>query len=94
MRNFTTSLDGLADLAAALTVSDPALARGIATGFDLVGQAAGRVDDPVFASVAMPQGRIHVEVLQQRTRELRQMLLTEMGPSLGISAGFNALDGD
>ncbi|MEM7721088.1 MAG: imelysin family protein [Pseudomonadota bacterium] len=94
VRNITLSTEGLAELAAALTVDEPGMATGIAAGFDLVLEAAGRVEDPVFANVADPQGRLRVEALQQRTRGLRQMILTEMGPSLGISAGFNALDGD
>ena len=94
LQNLTVSTQALAELAAALSASQPALRSGIDAGFALVHEAAERVDDPRLASVADPQGRLHVEVLQQRTRELRQRILTEMGPSLGISAGFNALDGD
>lgn len=94
LQNLVQSTEGLGELALALTVSQPALQSGINAGFVLVLDAAARVDDPTLAGVADPQARLRIEVLQQRTRELREMILTEMGPSLGISAGFNSLDGD
>lgn len=94
LRNFVASTEGLVELAAALSIAEPDLQTGIGAGFMLVLEAADHVDDPSLAGVADPQSRLRVEVLQQRTRDLRQMILTEMGPSLGISAGFNALDGD
>lgn len=94
MRHLTVSSDALAELAAALTITQPELAEQIAAGFDHVTVAAERIEEPNLSGVATPQGRLRAEALQQRLRELRQMILTEMGPSLGISAGFNALDGD
>ena len=51
-------------------------------------------DDPVFAGVATPDGRLKVEILQQRIHELRERLSGEVGGILGVTAGFNALDGD
>ncbi|MEM6371483.1 MAG: hypothetical protein AAF727_01715 [Pseudomonadota bacterium] len=44
--------------------------------------------------VAEPSGRLRVEVLQQSIDVIRHLLAEEVGPDLGISAGFNSLDGD
>ncbi|MEO0388878.1 MAG: peptidase M75, partial [Pseudomonadota bacterium] len=55
---------------------------------------ANALDDPVFAGVTDPPGRLRVEVLQQSVDAIRQVLRQEVGPTLGITAGFNALDGD
>ena len=57
-------------------------------------QRARELDDPVFAGVSNPQGRLKVEVLQQNIETIRNILSEEVGPSLGITAGFNSLDGD
>lgn len=66
----------------------------IAEAFDRAERIAAELDDPVFAGVADPQGRFRVEVLQQAINDLRGRIATDLGPRLGISAGFNALDGD
>ena len=78
-----------------------ALAGLIAPGNEDVVQAfetaLGRAEDladPVFAGVADPQGRFQVEVLQQNIDVLRRILAEDVGPALGITAGFNSLDGD
>lgn len=58
-----------------------------------IGRAEG-FDDPIFAGVANPQGRFEVELLQQNIEAIRTILAEDVGLSLGIAAGFNALDGD
>lgn len=77
------------------------LAQLIAQGNEAVDQAfvaalrrAEDLDDPVFAGVADPRGRFDVEVLQQSIEAIRDILAQDVGPSLGIAAGFNSLDGD
>lgn len=77
-----------------MTIDAPDVAPDIARGFQAAIDAIERLDDPTLASVADPSGRLRVEVVQQRIEELRQLILTQMGPDLGISAGFNSLDGD
>ncbi|MEL6958346.1 MAG: imelysin family protein [Pseudomonadota bacterium] len=57
-------------------------------------QRAKDLNDPVFSSVSTPQGRLKVEVLQQSIETIRSILNEDVGPSLGIAAGFNSLDGD
>ena len=56
-------------------------------------QRAEELDDPLFAGVSDPQGRLRVELLQQDVDAIRSILAEEVGPALGIAAGFNSLDG-
>lgn len=94
VQNLIISMQGLAELSAALTVAAPAINADIRAGFDVAISEVERLDDSTLASVADPQGRFRIEVIQQRINELRELIVTEMGPSLGVSAGFNSLDGD
>ena len=90
LRHVVVSLEALQDLAGQLSQQDPALAHA----FDKALARAEALDDPAFAGVADPQARFRVEVLQQDVEAVRQVLAEDLGPSLGISAGFNSLDGD
>ncbi|MEZ5686542.1 MAG: imelysin family protein [Paracoccaceae bacterium] len=51
-------------------------------------------EDPAFAAVEDPAGRLKVEILQQSILLTRDAALAELGTLLGVSAGFNAGDGD
>ena len=55
---------------------------------------AEMLDDPVFAGVSDAQGRLRVEVLQQAIQLIGEHSAQYLGPSLGVAAGFNSLDGD
>jgi hypothetical protein len=55
---------------------------------------AGRVGDPGLQGVSEPQGRLHVELLQQAVRAMRTAIEAEIGVPLGIAPGFNSQDGD
>ena len=93
-RHVKVSLTALRDLALRLSGGDAALTDHMTAAFD---QALRRVEggtDPVFASVADPMGRFEVEVLQQNVNAIRTVVRDELGPKLGVIAGFNALDGD
>lgn len=90
-RNVVLSLHALSDLAHHLSggnapLTDAAIARAIGL--------AEAMDDPAFAGVADPTSRLKVEVVQQAVRAARDAALAEIGPSLGVSAGFNSADGD
>lgn len=87
LRHVALSLAALRDLATRLG-GDPA-----ALGFD---DALARtdLDDPAFAGVAKPIGRLRLEVLQQSIDRVRDRVASDLGPALGVAAGFNALDGD
>jgi hypothetical protein len=88
------SLEALADLAALLVEGDEALQRDLSDAFGAALARAADLDDPVFAGVSDPQERLRIEVLQQRIRDVRTLVISELGPSLGVAAGFNSLDGD
>ena len=84
------SLRATQELAALLSSSNSDIDKAFATAI----RRAENLDDPVFAGVSTPQGRLRVEVLQQDIGKIRQLLTQQVGPQLGISAGFNSLDGD
>ncbi len=90
LRHVTLSLEATGELANLISGGDAAVAQA----FDQALGRAAALDDPVFAGVADPQGRFRVEALKQRIDAIRQLLAEEIGPDLGIAAGFNALDGD
>ena len=55
---------------------------------------ADELNDPALEGVADPAKRFKVEVLQRAVNDVRNAINTEIGKPLGITAGFNALDGD
>ena len=89
-RHVILSLEATRELAALISDQNAALDKAYQVALE---RAAG-LDDPVFAGVAQPQGRFKVEVLQQNVAAIRGILAQDVGPALGISAGFNSLDGD
>lgn len=64
----------------------PALAYAI--------RVAEGLDDPVLAGVETPVGRMKVQDLKDAIHRTREFARAELGAELGVSAGFNALDGD
>jgi hypothetical protein len=62
--------------------------------FARIQAVAERIADPAFQDVETPQARLHVEILQQAVRALKDAIEAEIGDALGIAAGFNAQDGD
>ncbi|MCH2119506.1 MAG: hypothetical protein MK161_17630, partial [Pirellulales bacterium] len=90
LRHVVLSLEATWELAGLISNENDTLGTAFQTA---IGRAAA-LDDPVFAGVAEPQGRLRIEVLQQNIEEIRTILAEEVGPALGISAGFNSLDGD
>jgi hypothetical protein len=88
------SLEALQMLANHLAVRDPALSAKLDQRFERARMLVESLDDPVFATIADPQGRLKVEVIQQSVDAVRSLVRDELGPTLGVAAGFNALDGD
>ncbi len=91
LRNVALSLEALRELAATLPDAPP---DDSLAAFDHALGEAERLDDPVFAGVADIQGRFRVESLQQRIDAVRAAAGAEIGPALGVAAGFNSADGD
>ncbi|MDX8352550.1 imelysin family protein [Cognatiyoonia sp. IB215182] len=89
-RHVTLSLTSLRDLGALLSGEDEALLAA----FDVALARLQELDDPAFAGVATPQNRLEIEIIQQKIEEIRTIVLQDIGPTLGVSTGFNALDGD
>lgn len=94
LRNVTLSLIALNDLAKLLSQDVPQLQNKLDAAFERALDKATDLDDPVFAGVQTSQGRIRVEVLQNAIDRIREISNEELGPALGVAAGFNALDGD
>ncbi|MEH6524291.1 imelysin family protein [Sulfitobacter sp.] len=93
-RHVTLSLEALDDLVRKLAQGDPDLALRIKTNFGKSLTLLKNLDDPTFASVAAPQTHLRIEVIQQSIDTTRALISAELGPTLGVAAGFNALDGD
>jgi predicted lipoprotein len=94
LRHVELALTSMRDLAATLATDHPDIAARILQDFDQALERARTLDDPVFAGVASPTERFKVESLQQLVQEVRTRIETELAPTLGVSAGFNSLDGD
>jgi len=90
LRNVTLAIEATYELAELLSGGD----EGLSSAFDRALERANTLDDPVFAGVAEPGGRLRVEILQTAVYDIRKIVGEELGPSLGITAGFNSLDGD
>lgn len=91
LRNVILSLEALRKLARTLADTDiPRTEAAFANALEI----ARDLGDPVFAGVEPPQGRLEVEILGQRIAAIRNAVAAEIGTVLGISAGFNASDGD
>ncbi|CUK09717.1 Iron-regulated protein A precursor [Ruegeria denitrificans] len=94
LRHVELSLIALRDLSARLSVDHPEIADDLDSAFDKAIIRAQSLNDPALAGVATPRGRIRVEALQQAINDIRTIASTKLGPTLGINAGFNSLDGD
>lgn len=91
LRNVVLSLEALRDLARALSDQPiPATEDAFATALE----AAAALDDPVFAGVEDPAGRLKVEILKQRIDAVSAAVAGEIGAALGVTQGFNSADGD
>ena len=90
LRHVVLSLKATQELAALISGENEALEQAFQRA---IGRAKN-LEDPVFSGVDDPQGRFKVEVLQQNIETIRTILAEDVGPSLGIAAGFNSLDGD
>ncbi len=94
LRHLVLSLKGLKPLALALAQDAPEIHHQLQTQFDHALARAAALEDPVFAGVVDPQKRLRIEALKQTISDLRVTVATQLGPHLGVSAGFNSLDGD
>lgn len=94
LSNVDASMQSLGTLAALLAQGDAEVSDAFAKGFARVADRIDGLEDPALAGVATPQGRFRVETLQQEIRAVKSVASQQLGPSLGVAAGFNSLDGD
>jgi predicted lipoprotein len=93
-RHVELSLAVLNDLAFRLSSDNAELSERIETSFEVAATLLSELDDPIFADVGDPQTRFKVEVIQQSIYNIQAVVRDELGPTLGVAAGFNSLDGD
>jgi predicted lipoprotein len=93
-RHVMLSLTALQDLASRLANSNADLTANLDNSFGNALSQLSKLDDPIFAGVSQPQTRIKIEVVQQSVETIRTVVREELGPTLGVAAGFNSLDGD
>ncbi|MBL4769259.1 MAG: imelysin family protein [Rhodobacteraceae bacterium] len=94
VHNVVVSLTALRELALLLSGPTPELSQRFVIAFDKSLKKIGQLNDPVFANVVTTHGRFRVEALQQSVTDIRALAVSHLGPTLGVAAGFNALDGD
>lgn len=88
------SLQSLHDLALRLAGDNRELSARLDTSFERPLSQLAELDDPTFAGVSDPQTRLRIEVIKQSIEAIRDSVREDLGPTLGVAAGFNSLDGD
>lgn len=95
LRDVQISVAATSALAEILASNVPEETRApLDVAIERAGRLAGRLNDPIFAGVENPTGRLRVEVLQQAVNDVRNASQAVIGLALGVSQGFNSLDGD
>ena len=90
-RNVMLSVQAARDFAVVMAPETPQTTLEI---LDEVLEKLQQLNDPTFASVSDPAGRLKIEIIAQRIEAARDAIANDIGAPLGISAGFNASDGD
>lgn len=99
LRGIAASLASMAEgfdilYGAPLRAADPKLADLMTRAFAQTLATAQGIDGPLGEAVTDPARRPSVETLATEIRALQQLLATRVVSALGLSLGFNSLDGD
>lgn len=101
LKNIALNLQSLRDAVAGpsgfstlLGADQAALKEEIAKAFDAALAAANAAPEPLDAAVTDPEGRKKVGVLLVAVNQLRDVLNQKVPAAIGISLGFNEMDGD
>jgi predicted lipoprotein len=89
-----TAVLGPDGFATRLPPDKAALKGEIAKAFDQAISAAAAVPDPLDAAVTDPEKRKSVEALLAAANALRDLMTQQVPPALGLTVGFNVMDGD
>lgn len=90
LRNVLLSLQAMRAMVETLTPDAPQTLAA----FDRAITLAEKLEDPVFAGVASPSGRLKVEILQQAIQRTREIVGDELARELDTDISLNAGDGD
>ncbi|MCA0043282.1 imelysin family protein [Celeribacter litoreus] len=90
-RNVILQLEAARDLAHKLA---PGETPKTDDAFEQTLALAEALDDPDFSGAADPMRRLKIEIVGQNIDTILGHIANEVGASLGVSAGFNASDGD
>ncbi|MFO1059583.1 MAG: imelysin family protein [Dongiaceae bacterium] len=88
------SFAGDAGFATLLAAADPGTGARVAAAFDAVDKALAGVPEPLDRAVADPAGRRALEEARAALKQVEDLLRREAAPAMGITLGFNELDGD
>ncbi|WP_164660617.1 imelysin family protein [Tropicibacter sp. Alg240-R139] len=94
LRHVQISLERVHALAGLLAAGNAQLSQVLDVKFETALRKVDALDDPDFAGVATPAGHFRVEALQQVINDIHTEVTHSLGPELGVSVGFNSLDGD
>jgi len=91
LRNVTEALRGLQALSVAFS-DDPT--PNLDAAYERAFTRIAAIESPDFSGVSNPGQRLRIEALQVDVKEIQIETINEIGAAMGLSAGFNALDGD
>lgn len=72
----------------------PSLGHRIEAAFEQAERALSEIQPPLSQAVADAGQRKHVERLREDVSRINEQVARELAPALGLSLGFNSLDGD
>ncbi|MFY0679587.1 MAG: imelysin family protein [Thalassovita sp.] len=98
LENVSVSLRSLESLAVILSAQTPEVQTKLVAAFQRAQARAAELSHlkgaSDFSLVSDVSSRLKVEILQQEIVQIHLLATQELGPALGVGAGFNALDGD
>lgn len=94
LAHIVVSLEATRELSLLLAEGHPDLVKAIDDAFERSLRRARRLDDPVLAGVAEPATRFRIEALRDSIDAVRRLIGQQLAAALGVTQGFNALDGD
>lgn len=93
-RHVEIAITTLRDLSSRLAMDHPNTHAVLDGDYARAIERLAELNDPTFAGVADPMIRFRIEALSQLITQIDTQTAGLLGPALGVSAGFNALDGD
>ena len=92
LRQVQLSIAALEDLSMILVQGQPVESE-LAQAFARV-RGTAEIEDKALSGVADPVARLRIEAIATALNDVRAIMALQVAPSLGVSAGFNSLDGD